>query len=111
LSDAPTFARLPVPQAIPDVSAQADYFRIFWQGQPTLLGGTSASAPTFAGLVALLNDGRIAAGRPPLGFLNPLIYQVGDKAFNDITAGNAPGCGTPGFNVSGIIIASLVSND
>jgi tripeptidyl-peptidase-1 len=49
----------------------------------------------------LLNDARIAAGRPPLGFLNPLIYQVGDKAFNDITAGNAPGCGTPGFNVSG----------
>jgi tripeptidyl-peptidase I len=65
-----------------------------------LLGGTSASAPTFAGLVALLNDARISAGRPPLGFLNPLIYQVGDKAFNDITAGNAPGCGTPGFNVS-----------
>ena len=46
----------------------------------------------------------MAAGRPPLGFLNPLIYYLGDDAFNDIKVGNAPGCGTPGFHVSGTTI-------
>ena len=68
----------------------------------------SASAPTFAGFVALLNDARIKAGLPPLGFLNPLIYAIGKKrpgAFNDITTGHNPGCGTQGFNVSGILTA------
>lgn len=52
------------------------------------ISGTSASSPSFAGLVALANDARIAAGRPPLGFLNPLIYTIGPLgAFNDITVG------------------------
>jgi len=62
-----------------------------------LIGGTSASSPAFAGIISLLNDARIAAGKPPLGFLNPLIYSIGNRAFNDITVGNNPGCGTQGF--------------
>ena len=62
-----------------------------------LIGGTSAASPTFAGIVALLNDARIAAGKPPLGFLNPLIYSKATHAFNDITIGSNPGCGTQGF--------------
>jgi hypothetical protein len=37
---------------------------------------------------------------PALGFVNPLLYAKGASAFNDITTGNNPGCGTPGFNVS-----------
>jgi hypothetical protein len=49
----------------------------------------------------------MAAGRPPLGFLNPLIYHLGGEGFNDIKVGNAPGCGTPGFHVSGTAIMSL----
>lgn len=64
------------------------------------IGGTSASSPSFAGFVALLNDARIKAKKPSLGFLNPLIYSVGVPAFNDITIGHNSGCGTPGFNVS-----------
>lgn len=36
-------------------------------------GGTSASGPIFAGVVGLLNDARLAAGKPPVGFLNPLL--------------------------------------
>ena len=70
---------------------------------PALIGGTSASTPTFAALVALLNDARLKAGLPTLGFMNPLIYLIGAQvpsAFNDITKGNNPGCGTEGFNVS-----------
>lgn len=67
-----------------------------------LIGGTSASSPTVAGFVSLLNSARISAGQSPLGFLNPLIYAILAKeptAFNDITEGNNPGCGTEGFNV------------
>ncbi|KAF8261845.1 tripeptidyl peptidase A [Lactarius quietus] len=87
-------------RAIPDVSAQAAFFRVFIEGHAVQIGGTSASAPTFSAFVALLNDARIAAGKSPLGFLNPLIYALDGDGFNDITAGNAPGCGTPGFNAT-----------
>jgi subtilase family serine protease len=90
-------------QAIPDVSAQADYFRIYFRGKSAGIGGTSASSPTVAGLVALLNDARLAAGKPSLGFLNPLIYALNGNGFHDIAVGNAPGCGTPGFNVSALV--------
>jgi tripeptidyl-peptidase-1 len=38
--------------------------------------GTSASAPIFAGVITLLNDARAAAGLPPLGFLNPILYKA-----------------------------------
>ncbi|KAI1795098.1 tripeptidyl peptidase A [Ganoderma leucocontextum] len=90
-------------RAIPDVAAQADNFRIFFAGTPGLIGGTSAAAPTFAGFVSLLNSARLSNGLSPLGFLNPLVYAIQEfapDAFNDITVGNNPGCGTPGFNAT-----------
>ncbi|KAI0355318.1 tripeptidyl peptidase A [Trametes cingulata] len=90
-------------RAIPDVAAQADLFRIFLSGRPVSIGGTSAAAPTFTGIVSLLNSARLSKGLPPLGFLNPLIYTIqalDPTAFNDITVGNNPGCGTPGFNAT-----------
>ena len=90
-------------QAIPDVAAQADLFRIFLSGRPISIGGTSAASPTFAGIVSLLNSARLSKGLPPLGFLNPLVYALQaftPSAFNDITTGNNPGCGTPGFNAT-----------
>ena len=48
-------------------------------------------------MVSLLNDARIAAGLPSLGFLNPWLYAKGFKGLNDIVAGKNPGCGTNGF--------------
>ncbi|KAK7062335.1 Tripeptidyl-peptidase sed2 [Favolaschia claudopus] len=87
-------------RAFPDVSAQSDFFRIFIAGQPFHIGGTSASSPAFAGFVALLNDARLRKGLPSLGFLNPLFYSKAAAGFNDITVGNNPGCGTPGFNAT-----------
>ncbi|KAI0080805.1 tripeptidyl peptidase A [Panus rudis PR-1116 ss-1] len=100
-----TYAGLfnPKGRAIPDVAAQGRFFRIFLSGVPRSIGGTSASAPTFAGIVSLLNDARIRNKQPTLGFLNPLIYTIGalfPEGFNDITTGNNPGCGTPGFNAT-----------
>ncbi|KAJ3984233.1 tripeptidyl peptidase A [Lentinula detonsa] len=87
-------------RAYPDVSAQGLNFRVFIHGNPYLISGTSASSPTFAGIVALLNDARLRAGLPTLGFLNPLLYKRGMEALNDITIGNNPGCGTSGFNAT-----------
>ncbi|KAN0134254.1 Peptidase S8/S53 domain containing protein [Lactarius tabidus] len=97
-----TYAGLfnPNGRAVPDVAAQAVFFRIFLGGQAAQIGGTSAASPSFAALVALLNDARIAAGKSALGFLNPLIYKLNGNGFNDVTSGNAPGCGTPGFNAT-----------
>ena len=46
----------------------------------------------------MLNDARISAGKPALGFLNPWLYETGCAGLNDITVGNNPGCGTEGFN-------------
>ncbi|KJA29731.1 hypothetical protein HYPSUDRAFT_152704 [Hypholoma sublateritium FD-334 SS-4] len=84
----------------PDVSAQADWFKVFVDGIEYLIGGTSASSPTFAGFVAMLNDVRLSAGQPPLGFLNPFLYSKGFEGLNDITRGHNGGCGTPGFNAT-----------
>ncbi|KAF7361952.1 Tripeptidyl peptidase A [Mycena venus] len=90
----------PSGRAIPDVSTQSFNFRAFVGGQAMLINGTSASSPTFAGFVALLNDARLKKGLPSLGFLNPLLYSTAASGFNDITVGNNPGCGTPGFNAA-----------
>jgi len=90
----------PQGRAYPDVAAQGENFKIIYKGEAALISGTSASSPTFAGFVALLNDVRLRNNQPPLGFLNPFIYSNGSAGFNDITVGNAAGCGTPGFNTS-----------
>ncbi|KZT01406.1 tripeptidyl peptidase A [Laetiporus sulphureus 93-53] len=90
-------------RAFPDVSAQSENFEIFWEEASVLVAGTSCSSPTFAGFISLLNDARIADGLSSLGFLNPLIYTLSatnKSAFNDITVGNNPGCGTEGFNAT-----------
>ena len=81
----------------PDVAAQGFDYAIFWGGVERLVGGTSAATPTFTGVVALLNDARIAAGMPTMGFLNPWLYKVGYKALTDVTSGSAVGCGVDGF--------------
>ncbi len=42
-------------------------------------------------MVSLMNDMRLAAGKPVLGFLNPFLYMVSSKdatAFNDIKSGD-----------------------
>jgi len=62
-----------------------------------LLDGTSASAPTASAVLSLVNDALLAAGKSPLGFLNPWLYTKGFEACTDITNGSAIGCGTDGF--------------
>lgn len=79
-------------RGVPDVAAVADPntgMAIYLHGQWTLAGGTSASAPVWAALVALANQ---QAGHP-LGFLNPGLYKLAESSsynqdFHDITEGN-----------------------
>jgi len=95
-------------RAIPDISAHSLDPGIagFYNGQKRYNGGTSASAPIVAGIVGLLNDARLRAGKSVLGWLNPLIYQIGNKAFVDVTEGFAPGC-TGGRRENGAKIPGL----
>ena len=79
-------------RGFPDVAAQSSNFHVIDKQSEAQLSGTSASAPTFAGIVALLNSNRLLAGKKPLGFLNPWIYSAGYKGLVDITAGTSTGC-------------------
>ncbi len=60
-------------RGVPDVAGDADPasgYRIRVDGQNLIIGGTSAVAPLWAGLVALLNQ---KLGHP-VGFINPMLY-------------------------------------
>ena len=79
-------------RAYPDISAQATNFIIVVSGRSTSVSGTSCSAPATAGIIQLLNSGRIAAGKKPLGFLNPWLYNTASAGFTDIKTGKISGC-------------------
>jgi tripeptidyl-peptidase I len=81
-------------RGFPDIAAHSltPWYEVVFSGNLTLSGGTSAASPTLAGLIALLNDARLRAHKPTLGWLNPLIYSVGYTALNDITSGYSVGC-------------------
>ncbi|KAJ7908382.1 family S53 protease-like protein [Mycena leptocephala] len=88
-------------RGFPDVSAEGVNFVVVAGNRTGLVSGTSASSPVFASIIALLNDELIAAGKSPLGFLNPFLYSpAGRAALNDVTVGKNPGCGTSGFNAT-----------
>ncbi len=78
-----------VGRGVPDVAGDADpatgYVTLV-DGNPDVIGGTSAVAPLWAGLIALINE---SIGKP-VGFVNPLLYQSANRAadFHDITSGN-----------------------
>jgi kumamolisin len=76
---------------VPDVSLAADpntgAFLVL-NGRPVGIGGTSWSAPVWAGFCALINEAREKAGKAFLPFLNPVIYPlIGTQSFRDIQAG------------------------
>jgi kumamolisin len=83
-------------RGVPDVAgnaAPASGYQVLCDGQAfpdpaqgiPPIGGTSAVAPLWAGLIALLNEG---LGKP-VGFVNALLYNlVGTSAFNDIVTGD-----------------------
>src|SRR5712671_194694 len=79
----------PMGRGVPDVGGDADPatgYQVRVDGQEFVIGGTSAVAPLWAGLIALMNQ---KLGQP-VGFLNPLLYGslVGKGCFKDITSGS-----------------------
>merc|ERR1719265_1961293 len=80
-------------RAYPDIAAMGNNFLIYMQqmGGWSGVGGTSASTPTVAGVAAYLNDLSYSKKGKPLGFLNPLLYQMHaevPEAFTDVTVGD-----------------------
>jgi kumamolisin len=76
-------------RGVPDVAGDADPntgYQVRVDGQNMVIGGTSAVAPLWAGLIAILNQ---QLGHP-IGFLNPLLYGSLQRknVTNDITKGN-----------------------
>jgi len=76
-------------RGVPDVAGDADPatgYKVLVDGQSLVIGGTSAVAPLWSGLIALLNQ---KLGKP-LGLLQPSIYALpaSDGAFHDITSGS-----------------------
>lgn len=89
---------------VPDISADADpatgyamYCTVTNSGCPGTgwisVGGTSASAPLWAGSAALVNQYLQAQGKHRVGFVNPTLYSLFKAqqqlpAFHDVTSGN-----------------------
>ena len=72
-----------VPDVAGDASPETGY-QVLVDGQSQVIGGTSAVAPLWAGLLALINQKRGSS----VGFVNQTLYQSGEKGFYDITSGN-----------------------
>jgi kumamolisin len=78
-------------RGVPDVAADADPqtgYNVSVDGQKAVIGGTSAVAPLYAALFALLNEKLAAAGKAGAGFPLPKLYAAAGQGFHDITSGN-----------------------
>ncbi len=81
---------------VPDVALNSDPmtgYAVFYSGRWVTVGGTSAAAPLWAGFTALVNEQRQANGLRQVGFLNPILYNLGRSSryasdFNDIQDGS-----------------------
>jgi kumamolisin len=73
-------------RGVPDVAGDADPetgYQVRVDGQDTVVGGTSAVAPLWSGLIALINQ----AKGSPVGYPHAQLYAA-PSVFNDITQGN-----------------------
>ena len=93
----------------PDVSAESnfDFYVCADQSGCTAneYGGTSFAAPMWAGYGALINQQAALNGNPPLGFVNPAIYNIGvgssyTSDFHDITSGSNGEPTTKGYDLA-----------
>ena len=87
-------------RGVPDVAFPADVnYLLYESDDPTtidiskwphwnLIGGTSASSPSWAGLIAIADQMSEQAGGGPLGYIHPGLYSLLGQNFHDITKGN-----------------------
>ena len=112
----------------PDVSLVADPATGAWIADPynlgadnpfEVVGGTSLSAPAWAGLVALVNQGRAAAGEATLNSSSPTetqqaLYSLPQSDYNVITSGSNGYTANAGYNLVtglGTPVANLLVGD
>ncbi len=102
----------------PDVGYDADPHTGYYveeNGSWYAVGGTSAGAPQWAGLIADVNQGRAALGMGTLGSsLLPAIYGVSSADFHDVTSGNNGYAAGKGYDVvtgRGSPVANLLIRD
>ena len=85
-------------RGFPDISTLGVHFEVVVAGGPGNIAGTSASTPTFAAMVSLLNEARAAAGRPSMGWILPFLYSAAENGgFTDIVEGSNPKGKCKGF--------------
>ena len=82
-----------VPDVALSASADHDGYLVYSGGKLSIVGGTSAGPPDFAGIAALLNQYLVANGAQQsagLGNMNPRFYSLAQTTgvFHDITTGN-----------------------
>jgi hypothetical protein len=68
-----------------------------------IVGGTSLATPLWAGVVAVADQGRVAAGLSTLdGYTQtlPRLYTLPSAAFHDITSGSAANAAKPGYDLA-----------
>jgi kumamolisin len=76
-------------RGIPDIAGNASEnsgYTQFIDGRPQPIGGTSAVAPLYAGLIARIN----ANLGHSVGFINPLLYSLAASAFRDVAGSHGP---------------------
>ena len=73
------------------VNGRAGWFRV---------AGTSAGTPQWAGLIALANQARGAAGLPPVGNAVPAVYGLPSGAFRDVVGGSNGYFAGPGYDLA-----------
>jgi subtilase family serine protease len=76
-----------VPDLSLTASADHDGYNVFIAGSATIVGGTSASTPVFAGMILLMNQ---YLGVNGVGNINPNLYRLASSTtnvFHDITSG------------------------
>ena len=92
-------------RGVPDVAFPAEDYLVygsFFPGQVAndpqwmhwgIVGGTSASAPAWAGLIAIADQMR----GQPLGQIQPALYRLGGKDMHDVTEGDNTFGGVKGY--------------
>ena len=115
-------------RSTPDVSFVSDPATGAWIADPynldpsnpwEVVGGTSLSAPCWAGLIALVNQGRVAGGQPTLNSSSPTetqqsLYSLSQNDYHVITSGNNGYSAAAGYNLVtglGTPVANLLVPD
>lgn len=91
-----SYAKANGQRTVADVGVVVGPSWVKFLGNWTYADGTSGSTPVLAALLTLVNQSRQVQGKPPVGFINSLIYQhpATRAAFRDIVTRGIDGCAT-----------------